>query len=290
MKSTNQQVKPNLTIQSQIPRAIGILLGFIVCLIVVISSHLYLIPSESEKQFNPTKTCTEPPLGCWDGYNKEYYKCIQYTTETTIRLGVKFPAGTRNCYKSLYLNVDANTLYIFGWLFFWCILTSRVIEMMVIALLNRKARYLTCLAIVSNIPTVWYGCFVMMHYLNDRYYPMFYSQIYFSVTEIFSMMVMALHVNSKNQKYPYLLLMVGGTALCHALQLGLDESLMNFDWRIILRNCLLMIGDVFTTFSTWNLIGKSIRRKGVYFILICICEIILFQLLFADFASFQLSL
>jgi hypothetical protein len=267
-------------------RGISVVVATALCILIAAIAHSGLFPKDPSQRFDPSQTCTEPPLSCWDGYNKEHFKCITYTKDTKIRNGVVFKAGTKNCYKSVYFNLDQTTLLLFFWMFVWAMITSRAIETMVFAALNNNIRLPMCLAIIASIPSIWYACAVLFHYLNDRYFPMYYSQLFYTITEILCSLICIVHLERDGPTHTRLLLLMNGTALAHIVQLLADEPLLVFGRSsAILRNVLFFVGDCSVLWAGLTLIQKS-RQKMKIMGIIAITEMIVFHLFFADEASF----
>jgi hypothetical protein len=271
-------------------QSISISGGFLTCLIMVYLSHVFLTPSNPES-FNPAETCTSPPLGCWDALTKPAYQCMKYDVDTYIRPGVIFKQGTTNCYKSMYINLDGNSLKIMFWLFFWFTITLRTSERAVMALLTGKIEPIVLFALLLSLPVGWYAASVIIHYLNDRYFVMYSSQMYFTLTEFLSIVVLGMHVNRGDSVNQMGLQIVGGTALAHFFQLLLDEQfLIKSSPAGTLRNSVFALNDIVNFYVSWKLIeGQTNRRKLTTFATCGLVQLIFFHFFMADFASFKLS-
>lgn len=127
--------------KAEIKQAVALLAGFIACLLVVYSAHAHLVPPPDQAEFNPALTCLSPPTGCWDALSKPAYQCVEYNQATLIRTGITFEKGSRNCYKSVYWNLDATAFYMVAWFVLWAFITERAIENCVLAFLNNNLRY-----------------------------------------------------------------------------------------------------------------------------------------------------
>ena len=133
-KKVNKQKK-------EIKQTIALLAGFLVVLLVVYSAHAHLVPPPDQATFNPAATCLSPPTGCWDALSKPAYQCVDYNKDTLIRAGITFEKGSRNCYKSVYWNLDATAFYMIAWFVVWALITERAIENCVLAFLSSNLRY-----------------------------------------------------------------------------------------------------------------------------------------------------
>ena len=280
-------MKTNFVKNSAVKSSIGIAAGLIACLLTIFFAHYHLIPRN--ETFNPVKTCSSPPSDCWDGYNKEHYKCVTYQKDTLLRTGQLISKGSRSCYKSIYFNLDSTTMYIFGWLLIWATITSRSVEGMVNAYLDGKLRKRVALALILSIPAIWYVCSVPMHYLNDRYFPYYSSQLYFSISEFVCTTIAVVHIRSDFKPHQYLLLFLGGSALAHMIQLVMDEPfLVTSNTGTTIRNFMFFSGDLANFASSWTLSGIW-RRKIMHFLGVCFAQLLFFRLFFADEASYSTS-
>lgn len=277
--------------KSEIKHSFALAAGFMSCLLIVYFAHAHLVPPPDQANFNPAETCLAPPTGCWDAYSKPFYQCVEYDKDTVIRSGITFEKGFKNCYKSLYWNLDSTSFYIVAWFVLWAIITERGIEMMVIALLNDNLRLNISASLVLSIPSCWYVTSVMIHYLNDRYYPFYNSQLYFTLSELFCQIVAIVHIPANGKTYPFLLTLMAGTALSHIAQLVMDEPwIVTGSVGTTFRNFALLSGDIALFFSAWSIMGGR-RKANLFNILgVCVIKLITFQLFFADKASFSLFL
>lgn len=263
--------------------------GFLVCLLIVYLSHGHLIPPTDQASFDPSKTCSSPPTGCWDALSKPHFKCVEYPVKTEIRKGVFVQKGSKNCYKSIYWNLDSTSFYMLAWFFIWAFVTSRAVESMITEFLKNNLRFPIMLGLVFSFPSVWYVTSVMIHYLNDRYFPYYHSQLYFTLSELFCQIVAILHIPNDGKIHGKLLKMMGGTALSHIIQLALDEPLIiTRNLGTTFRNLALLSGDLMLLIAAWGLLGGKGKSKAIELFGICIMHLVLFRLFFADDASFLL--
>jgi hypothetical protein len=273
--------------KSLLKSSLSITAGLIACLLTIFFAHYHLIPAT--ESFNPVKTCSLPPSDCWDGYNKEHYKCVTYERDTVLRTGQVISKGTRSCYKSIYFNLDSTTMYIFGWLLLWATITSRSVEGMVNAVIDGKLRKRVAVALILSIPSIWYVCSVPMHYLNDRYFPYYSSQLYFSLSELVCTVIAILHIRNDFLPQRSLLVLLGGSALAHIIQLVMDEPLLiTSNPGTTFRNLMFFAGDVANLAAAWTLSGLW-RRKIIHFLCVCVAQLLFFRLIFADQASYSIS-
>ncbi|KAJ3341481.1 mitochondrial import inner membrane translocase subunit tim54, partial [Kappamyces sp. JEL0680] len=178
--------------------------------------------------------------------------------------------GEKNCYKSVYFNLDSTAFTMVALFFLWAGVTSRAVEGMVLALLEGNLRVSIATALVASIPSVWYVCSVMIHYMNDRYYPYYYSQLFFTISELSCQLIAIAHIRKDARIYRTALIYLGGSALSHIAQLLMDEPLLiTSNGGTTFRNLALVAGDAANLYAAWTLSGKW-RRKLWSFVGVCI--------------------
>jgi len=129
----------------------------------------------------------------------------------------------------------------------------------------------------------------MIHYLNDRYYPYYYSQLYFTLSELYCQIIVTAHISRNGKIYPFLLTVLGGTALSHVFQLLMDEPWIISD-RLgpTFRNLFLFFGDLAMVYCAWTILGGKRKGKLVQFFVVCFFKLLVFHIFFADKASFRI--
>jgi hypothetical protein len=115
---------------------------------------------------------------------------------------------------------------------------------------------------------------------------MFNSQMFFTFSEIYCYIVCILHLDKERPVYPWLVLVMNGTAVAHIIQFCLDEPFI-FTSTIgtSIRNMLFLSGDVMVLYAGLSLCKNQYRK----ILKIAAAEIIVFQIFFADYASFSIS-
>jgi hypothetical protein len=235
---------------------------------VLLLMHYFQIPNPD--RFNPIQDCTDPPLGCWDAYNKPgtFRKAVDSDVNTYIRPGVIIPKGTRNCYKSVYFNLDGKTFYIVSWLFFWFAFTFKGLENIVIAVINGNADWIVIGTYLSAVPTGWQVCSILVHFLNDRFFDMYSRHLYYTFTVIYCLFMLMYNVGAFEnndgvfQKIRGKALMVSaGISLSHIIQIVTLKSLydVNYSTGHFMR-FVMICSDVINLLCFLKLISEI---KGV---------------------------
>ncbi|KAI3657645.1 hypothetical protein MP638_001364 [Amoeboaphelidium occidentale] len=281
--------------------------GYVACLIVLYCAHFFLISSDeltpssdphfitgATDPFNPLK-CQRPPTDCWDSYMKKGgYSCVKVKQDTLLRNQFLLKAGERSCYKAVYYNLERTTFIIASIFIFWAILVFKAVERIASALFVGKLRYSFTVAILFNMWSLWYSSSILIHYFNDAFYEFFYSQLYFSLSDLV-VFICGTYLLVQKTTLPIEILSVClGINAFHIIELLLDEHFLIFNpnFGLVLRNLALFFADFLFIVSVWSL--KTFKhaflyskRKILYTILGSIVfNFTVFRLLFADHASF----
>lgn len=125
-------------------------------LVLTLIFYIFQTPREVD-----VKKCT---CDCWDGR-------------------FKGPYG-RGGYKSMYFSIESET----GWLFLNIILFfslgEKALWKFVELVLEKKVRVTFTIILVSTVYPMFYGSWMFFNYINDRFYLMYYSQMFFTFTEL----------------------------------------------------------------------------------------------------------
>ena len=116
--------------------------------------------------------------------------------------------------------------------------------------LQRKLRLNMFVLFLSSIYAHYYGWWGLIQYLNEQYWYQWYHQIFFSVTELLST-VIVVHLCDKDVKIqPWQLLIICSLNFMHIIIGGLDqfvENVINGNGQVfeMVRDFGLMIPDLF---------------------------------------------
>ena len=90
---------------------------------------------------------------------------------------------------------------------------------------------------------------------------MMFSQMFFSVTDIYSTVVTLMHIRLDAPRHTRLLLGVAGVALAHLTELFIDEPFfLNSSLLATARNFAFVVGDVLNFTYAWRLLGAEPRK------------------------------
>ena len=103
--------------------------------------------------------------------------------------------------------------------------------------------------LASSIYPHYYGWWNFFQYLNEEFYEQWYHQMFFSITEAASSLIIIHLANSKNVMKPWKLLLVMNINLIHIIVSSLDQFISNVIYNRgqdfeILRDLGLMLPDV----------------------------------------------
>lgn len=265
--------------------------AFFGTLFLLYAMHYLIKPSEKQINYKAAQ-CKAPPHDCWDGWSKESFPaCTTLKRPTRVR-GEVYQAGAQICYKSVFYSLERTTFLIAGWFVLWVILVSRALERVVyyVVFARRQLRWTAAAAIILNLWSVWYSCSMPIQYLNDSNYDYFYSQLYYSLSELFIFTVAVILVDRTQDLNTYVVNYALGTSLYHMLQLMLDENIIfNPAWRAMGRNIAFLSFDfMYSVVFYHSGGGGNARRRWVFVVATVIINFLLFQFVFADSASNQL--
>ena len=253
---------------------------------------------------------------CWSqAWKWGYPRCAKGMGQDVI--GQVVPEGENVCYKSFYVNPEANAAKIVAWVAFWLWATARIFEEAMRALLAGELNFFILGGIIANVFGWFYSMAAMLHYMNDFEANFRSSQKYFTATEYFVMLVLALHLRNNATVSSNMQAAAAGTNLFHIFEMLLDEGLGFglLSWRLNARNLLFFTGDITALASIYcfahsaglcfahtvthhtapqekgnskSHAGRSITQRQFWAraAAFCASHFILFHAIFADNASF----
>jgi hypothetical protein len=244
---------------------------------------------------------------CWDFANKYGFHPCTMGSGQKVR-GVVVEQGQITCYRSIIINLESNTALALLVIAFYIVFTSRIAEHLFdVMLFQRKLRWSVFIAICFSLFPWFYSFTTVFIYINEFRPTMLSSQLYFTLSEIFVVFVLVAH-SSRDYININLLLVGCGTAFSHLLQNLMDEFFGNTEPNH-LRNIFLGAGDVAgmicifhilrtsssssssssnsLNLSKENSIQQVWKRRIRIVLYVALIEMICFQILFADSASFS---
>lgn len=117
-------------------------------------------------------------------------------------------------------------------------------------IIEGRARYLMCILFLSSLFAHYYTWWVYVNYWNDDFYSQWNHQLFFTVTEILSTILVVHLASTANALTSRKVAVVASIAIVHILAGGLDQFLANVVFgeghaHQVLRDLAFMIPDVF---------------------------------------------
>ena len=101
---------------------------------------------------------------CWDGRMKSGYSLGHY--------------------KSIWFNLDKTTGQLLAWCMMFWTMGNTALSRFVGLLYNGSLRWIPAFCLLCTVYPLFYGFWAGFGYLNDRFETMWYSQLYFTITEL----------------------------------------------------------------------------------------------------------
>lgn len=225
----------------------------------------------------PPNPLTCDPGTCFDKALKHGYPRCTGGTNQMVR-GVLIPQGKFTCYKSIEFNLEMNSAIVFLVFFIFCSTVARIIEYLITLFFEENLRMSILFPLVAEYFPCYYSWNMVFTYLNEFMHPMFWSQSFFTATEMCILANLIYLADRRNPVHARLINIAAGLALFHFVQALLDEFSRFFQ----LRNLLFLTSDlaVFLYFRSFK--GRKFWRQAVG---TSLAAFLVFQLFFADLAS-----
>eukprot|EP00698_Gefionella_okellyi_P016667 TRINITY_DN4781_c0_g1_i1.p1 TRINITY_DN4781_c0_g1~~TRINITY_DN4781_c0_g1_i1.p1 ORF type:complete len:315 (+),score=38.58 TRINITY_DN4781_c0_g1_i1:50-946(+) len=201
---------------------------------------------------------------CWDGVFKGSYG--------------------RGGYKQIYFNMDLDTTVLLGWTIVYSVLAYILADTFLRLLWNGKMRWDRGLVVVSGLHGNFYGYFAIFNYINDHMYHLFWSQLFYTFTELvvgvcaYQLMKVPIDAppagaglratkpshNVPERSLMWIMLVI---SVIHIIRGSLDQFVVNIllghgQLHMVLRDILFLFGDFVVLFwCSWSL-WQVHRRAG----------------------------
>lgn len=133
-----------------------------------------------------------------------------------------YESGVAN-YKHVYFNTDGNTLRMWIITVVWVLYLYEAFKRLFLLLLSKKLRWTMGILLLSSIHSHQYSWWALWNYLNDEFYSMWYHQIFFSVTELISSVLVLNYLDVRRSIKPIPMLIVWTIAVFHISCAGWDQ-------------------------------------------------------------------
>jgi len=146
--------------------ALGALLLGALAIVALVTAQataiLLTLSKETMSQFSVDRdTCGG--CSCWDGLSKAPYD--------------------KGRFKFIFFNMEPQTVFIFAVVVFFVLMLDRALRALAGAVRAGRADWAAVAAFAVAMPGVMYGAGMMYHYINDEFYAMMPTQLFFTVTE-----------------------------------------------------------------------------------------------------------
>lgn len=121
--------------------------------------------------------------------------------------------------------------------------------------------------VVASMYPHYYGWWGFINYLNEDFYPQWWHQVFFSVTELFSTLIVVHLCNKENKTETWKLLVILNINLMHIIVNSLDQFIGNVIYRQaqhfeVARDFGLMIPDIFHVLIAYFEIMRLADKRG----------------------------
>ncbi|ELU02004.1 hypothetical protein CAPTEDRAFT_102797, partial [Capitella teleta] len=192
-------------------------------------------------------------------------KCLCSCFDTIFRGRYEWPPSA---YKHMYFNCTSNTLRMWFIVLLGVLGFYESLRYLLPLLWRGKSRLQMILLFLASLYPHYYGWWGLINYLNEDYYPQWYHQIFFSVTEIAST-AMVIHLcNQDNRVESWKLLLIFDINMMHVIVSGFDQFIVNVIFHKgqhfeAVRDFGLMIPDVFHVLVAFFEMTTLAERKSI---------------------------
>jgi hypothetical protein len=207
---------------------------------VVICAGLYAtaVTVQPPSPFVPNRTTCE--CDCWD----RAFKGIYYHSHVIQ-------------YKSVYFNMTWNTAYLFLWSLLHFVLLLKYIEWVVALFWTGRVRWLALILTGVSYYQMFYNWWATFNYINDSWYGLLPTQMFFNVTELIPALIIAPYANANyimnnstlrtlglSVALAHMYLALGDQGWAHLFQQALDQKSPFAFLKI--RDGMFVLGDTAT--------------------------------------------
>ncbi|KAG8309878.1 hypothetical protein J6590_075038 [Homalodisca vitripennis] len=158
-----------------------------------------------------------------------YYKnnclSIQHYDYTTD-LSRTYESGIAS-YKHVYFNATRNTGKIWSLTALCVIALYEAVRRLAVLLLNNRLRHSMLILFLSSIFSHYYSWWSFFNYWNDDFYSQWNHQLFFSLTELFSTLIVLRLADSRESVRPFKVLPIVAVAATHIVASSWDQFLDN---------------------------------------------------------------
>ena len=158
----------------------------------------------------------------------------------------------RRPFRSIYFNFDERIELLLLWSGFYFIATSLALKAALNAVIAGRARWPLVLLFAVCLYPNHYGLWCTWNYLNEGFYPMLRTQLYFAVTELLIAGVIVAYVSDETPLHPAGLWAIVSISMPHLVQNWLDQP------RPLFGVAIMFYADVVNVAVAAALIATSV--------------------------------
>lgn len=172
-----------------------------------------------------------------------------------------------SAYKHFYFNCTSNTLKIWSIVVVGLLAMYECLRYIGPLFWNRRLRSSMFALFLSSVYPHYYGWWGLINYLNEDYYPQWRHQLFFSLTELLSTVVVVHLCNTASRVRPWKLLLVFNVNTIHIIIGALDQFVENVIRRggqhfEAARDLGLMAPDVFHVLVAYFELAALAEREN----------------------------
>ncbi|KAH8406332.1 hypothetical protein KR215_011416 [Drosophila sulfurigaster] len=130
-------------------------------------------------------------------------------------------------YKHMYFNATPNSFKMWILTVFAVIAFYECIKRLIALILQQRVRYSMLFLFLLSIFSHYYAWWAYINYYNDDYYKQWNHQLFFTITELFSTVLVMHLANTTNVVKPKKVFCIVGIALLHILAGSFDQFFLN---------------------------------------------------------------
>lgn len=265
----------------------GVAVGLVVAWSIMVIQGVTHPGYQEKRKFNLAPDpliCTSST--CWDrvstGHGKGRPDCTPGVGQVVN--GKVIEIGKQTCYKSAAINRDRYTVAAFFYLLTMIGTFARMVEHFTVLFIMKRLRYSAFLGIVFNFFPLFYSWSVMFIYSNEHIESLYWSQLFYGVTELFVTLSLVMSSDSDSNVQTFALNASAGFCMFHLIQLIADEFSSIFDKK---RNTVLLVCDTGTLLVCLYLVSSRNFQHWKVRAGFAGLGFMVFQFFFADEASFS---
>mmetsp|Transcript_38822 Transcript_38822/g.102654 ORF Transcript_38822/g.102654 Transcript_38822/m.102654 type:complete len:206 (-) Transcript_38822:122-739(-) len=132
---------------------------------------------------------------CWDQASHFSEPCTPGDETGGFIRGRVMNPDQASCYQTIYYNLDQGSMLCLGILMIWTVLGSKTFGYLLILGWKRNIRFTVLITVVLMVHSWFYGFNMIFIYVNESMASMLRSQLYFSITETVSVILVRVRVH-----------------------------------------------------------------------------------------------